>query len=90
MEIILLGVGEAFDEILPNTSMLVRTEYQGKPVTVLFDCGYSVPPRFWQLGLDVETLDGIWISHFHADHAFGLPALLVRLWEEKERGTCTF
>ncbi len=34
MEIIFLGVGEAFDEILPNTSMLVRTEYQGKPVTV--------------------------------------------------------
>ncbi len=83
MEIIFLGVGEAFDENLPNTSMLVRTEYQKKPVTLLLDCGYSVPPRFWQLGLDVETLDGIWISHFHADHAFGIPALLVRFWEEK-------
>jgi ribonuclease Z len=83
MEIIFLGVGEAFDEDLPNTSMLIRTESQNKPVTVLLDCGYSVPPRFWQLGLDVETLDGIWISHFHADHAFGLPALLVRFWEEK-------
>ena len=83
MEITFLGVGEAFDENLPNTSMLVRTEYQEKPVTVLLDCGYSVPPKFWQLGLHVETVDGIWISHFHADHAFGLPALLVRLWEEK-------
>jgi ribonuclease BN (tRNA processing enzyme) len=83
MEITFLGVGEAFDENLPNTSMLVVTEYQEKPVTVLLDCGYSVPPRFWQLGLHVETLDAIWLSHFHADHAFGLPALLVRLWEEK-------
>ncbi|MCG6944558.1 MAG: ribonuclease Z [Deltaproteobacteria bacterium] len=83
MEITFLGVGEAFDENLPNTSMLICTEQQEKPVTVLLDCGYSVPPRFWQLGLDVETLDAIWISHFHADHAFGLPALLVRFWEEK-------
>jgi len=83
MEIIFLGVGEAFDENLPNTSMLVHTEYKEKSVAVLLDCGYSVPPRFWQLGLDVETLDSIWISHFHADHAFGLPALLVRFWEEK-------
>ena len=83
MEITFVGVGEAFDESLPNTSMVVRTEHQGKPVTLLLDCGYSVPPRFWQLGLHAETLDGIWISHFHADHAFGLPALLVRFWEEK-------
>ena len=85
MEITFLGVGEAFDENLPNTSMLVRTEYQNKPVAVLLDCGYSVPPRFWQLGLDVETLDAIWISHFHADHAFGIPALMVRFWEEKRK-----
>jgi len=83
MEITFLGVGEAFDENLPNTSLLIRTEHQEKPVTLLLDCGYSVPPRFWQLGLDVEALDAIWISHFHADHAFGLPPLLVRFWEEK-------
>jgi len=83
MEITFLGVGEAFDENLPNTSMLVRTEHPGELATLLLDCGYSVPPRFWQLGLHADTLDGIWISHFHADHAFGLPALLVRFWEEK-------
>ena len=85
MEITFLGVGEAFDENLPSTSILIRIENQETPVTVLLDCGYSVPSRFWQLGLDVETLDGIWISHFHADHAFGLPALLVRFWEEKRK-----
>ena len=85
MEITFLGVGEAFDENLPNTSMLVRTDYQEKPITIMLDCGYSVPPRFWQLGLNVETLDAIWISHFHADHAFGLPPLLVRFWEEARK-----
>ena len=83
MDITFLGVGEAFDENLANTSILVRTEHEGKPITLLLDCGYSVPPRFWQLGIPADFLDGIWISHFHADHAFGIPALLVRFWEEK-------
>ena len=32
--------------------------------------------------MNPETLDGIWISHFHADHGFGVPPLLVRFWEE--------
>jgi ribonuclease BN (tRNA processing enzyme) len=85
MEITFLGVGEAFDENLPNTSLMIRTQHQKKPVTVLLDCGYSVPPRFWQIGLDVETLNAIWISHFHADHAFGIPPMLVRFWEEKRK-----
>ncbi|UCG14580.1 MAG: ribonuclease Z [Deltaproteobacteria bacterium] len=86
MEIIFLGVGEAFDESVPNTSMLLTTQSEGRAVTLLLDCGYSVPPRFWQQGLDAETLDGIWISHFHADHTFGLPALLVRFWEQRRSG----
>jgi ribonuclease BN (tRNA processing enzyme) len=85
MEITFLGVGEAFDEDLPNTSLLVRTHHESRPVTLLLDCGYSVPSSYWQLGLQAESLDGIWISHFHADHAFGLPALLVRFWEEKRK-----
>jgi ribonuclease Z len=85
MEITFLGVGEAFDEEIPNTSMLVRTEIAGQPVTVLLDCGYAVPPRFWLQALQPDTLDAIWISHFHADHAFGIPPLLVRFWEEKRR-----
>ena len=85
MEITFLGVGEAFDEEIPNTSMLVRIDMEGKSATVLLDCGYSVPPRFWQQGLRSDILDGIWISHFHADHAFGIPALLVRFWEEKRK-----
>jgi ribonuclease Z len=90
MEITFLGVGEAFDEEIPNTSILVRTEIAGQPVTVLLDCGYSVPSRFWLQALQPDTLDAIWISHFHADHAFGIPALLVRFWEEKRKKDLCF
>jgi len=90
MEITFLGVGEAFDEEIPNTSMLVRTDIEGEPVTVLLDCGYSVPPSFWRQALPPDTLDCIWISHFHADHAFGLPSLLVRFWEERRKKDLCF
>lgn len=90
MEIIFLGVGEAFDEEIPNTSMLVRTDNEGKPASVLLDCGYSVPPKLWQQKMHPDTLDGVWISHFHADHAFGLPALIVRFWEEQRKKDLCF
>ena len=62
MEITFLGVGEAFDERLPNTSILVQTGSEDGGVTLLLDCGYSVPPRFWELGLETDNLDGIWIA----------------------------
>ena len=55
MEITFLGVGEAFDEEIPNTSMLIRTVIAEEPVTVLLDCGYSVAPRFWLLALQPDT-----------------------------------
>lgn len=69
-----VGTGAAFDPVLPNTSML----YRGAR-TLLLDCGYRVPHALWALpgGRDPELLDGVWISHVHADHSFGLPALLL-------------
>lgn len=81
-EVIFLGVGEAFDEELPNTSILIRYEQGSSPVTLLLDCGFTAPPQFWREEPEADKLDGIWISHFHGDHFLGLPALLVRFWEE--------
>jgi len=82
IEVIFLGVGEAFDEELPNTSILIHYGVENSPVTLLLDCGFTAPPQFWREETEVDKLDGIWISHFHGDHYFGLPALLVRFWEE--------
>jgi ribonuclease Z len=78
VKIIFLGVGEAFDNTLPNNSHLLMT---GK-TNMLLDCGYSVPQQWWKLGKDPNFLDAIWISHKHADHFFGLPIILMRMWEE--------
>jgi ribonuclease Z len=70
--LVFVGTGEAIDPALPNTSLL----WCG-PRTLLLDCGYAVPHAFWAISSDVDLLDGVWISHGHADHCFGLPALLL-------------
>jgi len=77
MNVTIIGCGEAFDERYPNTSVLASG-----PLTVLFDCGYSVPPALWQAGIGPGDIDLIYISHAHADHYFGLPPLLGRMWED--------
>ena len=73
-----LGVGEAFDEDYPNNSHLILSETR-----LLLDCGYSIPHKMWKYNPDQSFLDAVYISHPHADHYFGLPALLTRMWEEK-------
>lgn len=67
-----IGTGEALDPALPNTSMLLRGAR-----TVLLDCGYAVPHALWAVLDDPDALDALYLSHLHADHAFGLPALCL-------------
>ena len=80
MEALFLGVGEACDERLGNTSILLR-DRERTGATLLLDAGFSVPWPFFQEVPDPDELDGVWISHFHGDHFFGLPLILLRLWE---------
>jgi ribonuclease BN (tRNA processing enzyme) len=75
-EVVFVGTGEALDPALPNTSLL----YRGRQ-TLLVDCGYSVPHAFWRITRDPDLLDAVYVSHLHADHSFGLPALLLWMRE---------
>lgn len=78
MKIEFVGVGEAFDETLPNNSQVLEwNEYR-----LLVDCGYAVPHALWKRHPDPEYLDAVYISHPHADHYFGLPSYLIRLAED--------
>ncbi len=79
MKIKFLGVGEAFDSILPNNSHLLESE----KTKLLVDCGYSIPQQWFKLEKEADFIDAIYISHKHADHYFGLPILLMRMWEER-------
>lgn len=85
MRVTFAGVGEAFDELLPNTSLLVETGSS----SVLLDCGFSAPSAFWRVAEKPLDLDVIYISHFHGDHYFGIPALLVRMVEEGRKKRLT-
>lgn len=78
MEIEFLGVGEAFEPQLGNNSLLVHSATK-----LLVDCGYGVPARYFQRGFEPDFLDAVYITHFHADHVFGLPALLTRALEDR-------
>jgi ribonuclease BN (tRNA processing enzyme) len=77
MQVKVLGCGEAFDDDLLTTSLLVQSSW-----TILMDCGYSMPPQLWRALPDHSAIDLIYITHAHADHYFGLPAVLARMWEE--------
>jgi len=77
MKVHFLGVGEACDPERFNTSLLVRS----KNHYILLDCGFTTPHRYFADCSDPEQLEALWISHFHGDHFFGVPLLLLRFWE---------
>lgn len=85
MRVIFAGVGEAFDNTLPNTSILVESGSS----SILLDCGFTASCAFCEYAESPLELDAIYISHFHADHYFGLPALLVRSIEEGRKKRLT-
>lgn len=78
MRITFIGVGEAFDETVPNTSVLVESD----TTSLLLDCGFTAAHAFWRTARAPLDLDGIYFTHFHGDHYFGIPALLLRFVDE--------
>lgn len=75
MRVRYIGVGEAVDESLPNTSLLVETPNGN----ILLDCGFSAVQQLWRRVPDKDHVDLVYLTHEHADHTFGLPALLIRM-----------
>ena len=86
MRVTFVGVGEAFDETLPNTSLIVAGRGPTGRASVLLDCGFTAAAAFFACPAVAASEreagpDAVWISHFHGDHYFGLPYLLARLHE---------
>ncbi len=82
MQVQFIGVGEAFDERYPNTSILVSFGGPNKERHVLLDCGFTAAAAYYAFCSVGADLDAVWISHFHGDHFLGLPLLMLRFWEE--------
>ena len=43
----------------------------------MFDCGPTVLQQMRKAGVSSHDVEVVFISHFHADHFFGLPFLLL-------------
>lgn len=87
MKVTFIGVGEAFDELLPNNSQYIEAETGQGAVLGLVDCGFNVPFAYWRAASAPEKLDFIYITHFHGDHCFGLPALLLKFRDAGRKKT---
>ena len=70
LELLFLGSGNGF---APKgrywSSFLLNGRY-------LFDCCPVALPHLKQCGVALEQIDAVFITHFHADHLYGLPFLL--------------
>jgi ribonuclease BN (tRNA processing enzyme) len=74
MEIRFIGSGDAFGSGGRfNTCLLVT----GSQCRFLIDCGASSLVALKQAGIDLNSIDGVVISHLHGDHFGGLPFLLL-------------
>ncbi|GAB6063968.1 MBL fold metallo-hydrolase [Deferrisoma palaeochoriense] len=72
MEIVPLGVGDAFAKTLYQTNFLVRPA-DGEPFLV--DCGHTASRALRALGLELRAVPRVLVSHLHADHIGGLEEL---------------
>ncbi|WJH33113.1 MBL fold metallo-hydrolase [Paenibacillus sp. CC-CFT747] len=77
----MLGTGSAFaKKYYNNNALMTCGDY-----TLLVDCGITAPSALHHLGVGLEKIDGIFISHTHADHVGGLEEIAFRMKFEQER-----
>ncbi|MEE4241751.1 MAG: ribonuclease Z [Desulfopila sp.] len=78
------GTGEACDPQRRNSSILLETA----GCRYLLDCGFSSGAVSFS-GADQAPLTSVWFSHFHGDHFFGIPQLLLMLYTQKRAAPLT-
>ena len=78
MDLTFLGTGNAFAPTRYWSSFLVNDRY-------LFDAPPTLLPHLKKLGKNPGDIEVIFISHFHGDHYFGLPFLLLEFAELAQR-----
>ena len=76
LDLTFLGSGNAFGvEGRAFSSFLLDGRF-------LFECGPTVLQQLKRAHLTSHNVETVLVSHFHADHFFGLPFLLLDAWHE--------
>jgi ribonuclease Z len=76
MKIHFIGTGSAVATAKrDNTSIYIETD----KFNLLIDCPGSIIQKFSISGLDYTKLMGVFITHEHADHLYGIPSLIHSL-----------
>ena len=78
MKCLILGCSTAFPGLNTfNQSFLL--EENGK--RLLIDCGEDIPKALIYHGIDIKSLDGIYLSHLHSDHSYGIPRVALARYD---------
>ena len=82
-EVVFIGTSDAFGAGgRRQSAVLVR----GASGTVLLDCGATTGSGLNELGIAIDEIDAIVVSHFHGDHFGGIPLLLLAaLYQDHRR-----
>lgn len=76
-EAILLGTGRAVPTRTQENTYLVLA---GEQHTLMVDCGGSPFRRLLKAGVSPTRLTAMILTHFHPDHVYGAPSLLLATW----------
>jgi len=83
LDLTFLGSGNAFGaEGRAFSSFVVNNRY-------LFDCGPTLLQQMRKADIQSNDIDVILISHFHADHFFGLPFFFLDAWRNQREKELT-
>jgi ribonuclease Z len=79
----LLGTG-APPPVMDRFGPSILVEAAGEKL--IFDVGRGTAQRFFQLGMPLREVTGVFLTHFHSDHTVGLPDLWLTGWLNPQFG----
>jgi ribonuclease Z len=74
--LIILGSAATLPDAFHDNTYMVL---EGRESSILIDCGGSPLHKLQVVGVDLDTLDSLIVTHHHPDHIYGVPILLLSL-----------
>lgn len=71
LQLQMIGTGSAFAKTFYNNNALIHLN----DFTLLIDCGFTASKALFELGISLDKIDAVLITHIHADHVGGLEEL---------------